>query len=117
MWTDLTKMRALTKATNDAKFCAVFSHLSARRLNRLSLPMVCSIRARPLYSSFGKNFGLSTVFSRYGITGQIPRCRAAARFARASYPLSVITARGVMSGPMSSRTSNCRLSLASPPVR
>jgi hypothetical protein len=31
--------------------------------------------------------------------------------------LSVITARGVMSGPMSSRMSNCRLSLASPPVR
>jgi hypothetical protein len=31
-----------------AKFCAVFSQRKAIRLKRLSLPMVCSMRARPL---------------------------------------------------------------------
>src|SRR5215207_4849699 len=48
----------------------------------------------------------------YGITGQRPRSRAAARLPLLSYPLSPTTARGVMSGPRSSRTSNCGLSLA-----
>lgn len=51
------------------------------------------------------------------MTGQTPRSRAACRLAFASLPLSATTARGVTSGPMSSRVSNWRLSLASPPVR
>jgi hypothetical protein len=47
----------------------------------------------------------------------MPRLRAASRLALAPQPLSVITARGLMSGPMPSRVSNWRLSLASPLVR
>src|SRR4051812_47681113 len=49
--------------------------------------------------------------------GQMCRSRAAWRFGSASYPLSVSAALGVMSGPISSRISSCRLSLASPLVR
>src|SRR3712207_6167734 len=45
------------------------------------------------------------------------RLRAAERFPLLSYPLSPTAARGVMSGPRSSRTSNCGLSLAWPSVR
>ncbi len=72
---------------------------------------------RPLYRRLGKNRPLCLEFSRRGITGVMPRARAAARFASLSYPLSVIAMRGRISGPMSSEVSNCVLSLASPPVR
>ena len=72
--------------------------------------------ARVLYNAFGKNFGFSLALERYGMIGQTLRFRAADRLALASYPLSVMTARGVISGPLSSKLSNCRLSLASPPV-
>src|SRR4051794_36801290 len=51
------------------------------------------------------------------MTGQMPRDRAASRLALLSYPLSPTTARGVMSGPRSSRIEKCRLSLACPGVR
>jgi hypothetical protein len=53
----------------------------------------------------------------YGMTGQMPRLRAPSRLALASYPLSVMAARGAMSGPRSRRISKLRLSLASPPVK
>ena len=95
----------------------VFSHRMATRLKRFSLPMACSTRARVLYSNFGKNFGLLSLLDRYGITGTIPRSRQASRFAFESYPLSVIAARGLMSGPMSSDIFSCVLSLTSPPVK
>ena len=69
----------------------------AMRLKRLSLPTACSMRARALYSIFGKNAGLSMAFDLNGMTGQMPRRRAPSRLAFASYPLSVIAARGAMS--------------------
>ena len=56
-------------------------------------------------------------FDLYGMTGQMPRLRAPSRLALASYPLSVMAARGAMSGPRSRRISKLRLSLASPPVK
>ena len=49
--------------------------------------------------------------------GLMPRLRKAARFAAESQPLSVMAARGVMSGPMSSDVSSWVQSLVSPPVR
>jgi len=69
------------KPTMASKLTLVFSHRSATRLKRFSLPIACSIRARVLYSSFGKNLGLLLLFERYGITGAIPRARHAARLA------------------------------------
>lgn len=69
------------KLTMASKLAAVFSHLIATRLKRFSLPIACSIRARALYKTFGKNFGLSFTLDLYGITGTIPRARQAARFA------------------------------------
>ncbi len=45
------------------------------------------------------------------------RARQAARLAFESYPLSVIAARGVISGPMSSEVTSCVQSLTSPAVR
>jgi hypothetical protein len=96
---------------------SVFSQRMATRLKRLSLPIVCSMRARSLYRRLGKKRPRCLEFSRRGMTGVIPRARAAARLAWLSYPLSVIAMRGRMSGPMSSEISNCVLSLASPPVR
>jgi hypothetical protein len=104
----------LTLAT---KLAAVFSHLSATRLNRFSLPIACSILARALHKTFGKNFGLSLTLARYGITSTIPRSRQATRFAFESYRLSVSAARGWMSGPIPSEHINCVLSLTSPLVR
>ncbi len=94
---------------------SVFSQRMATRLNRLSLPIICSIRARSLYRRLGKR-PRCLEFSRRGITGVMPRARAARRFASLSYPLSVIAMRGRTSGPMSSDVSNCVLSLASPGV-
>lgn len=47
VWTDLAKMRPQAQAMRAAKFSAVFSQRRAMRLKRFSLPMVCSIRARP----------------------------------------------------------------------
>jgi hypothetical protein len=90
----------------------VFSQRIATRLKRFNLPMSCSIRARVRYRVMGKCFGLALAFDRYGMIGTVPCWRAAARFVSASYPLSVITPRGTMSGPIPSRTLNCRLSLA-----
>lgn len=90
------------KLTIASKLTAVFSHLMATRLKRFSLPIACSTRARALYKTFGKKFGLFFTLERYGITGTMPRSRHAARFAFESYPLSVSAARGLMSGPMSS---------------
>ena len=69
------------KPTIASKLILVFSQRSATRLNRFSLPTSCSMRARVLYSSFGKNFGLFFAFDRYGMTGAMPRARQAARFA------------------------------------
>jgi hypothetical protein len=70
-----------------------------------------------LVEYFRKNAGLSIAFDLYGMTGQMPRLRAPSRLALASYPLSVMAARGAMSGPRSRRISKLRLSLASPPVK
>src|SRR4051812_46421203 len=78
---------------------SVFSQRMATRLNRLSLPMVCSMRARSLYRRFGKKRPLCFEFSRGGITGVMPRASAATRFASLSYPLSVTAMRGRTSGP------------------
>ena len=36
------------RTANEPQFCAVFSHRSAIRLKRLSLPTACSMRARAL---------------------------------------------------------------------
>jgi hypothetical protein len=88
----------------------------ATRLNRFSLPVPGSTRARVPYSSFGKNFVLLLLLERYGITVTIPRSRQASRFAFESYSRSVIAARGLMSGQMSSDVFSCALSLTSPPV-
>ncbi len=96
---------------------SVFSQRMATRLNRLSLPIVCSMRARSLYKRLGKKRPLCFEFSRRGITGVMPRARAAARLAWLSYPLSVIAMRGRISGPMSIDVSNSVLSLTCPPVR
>ena len=46
MWTNLIKHSPAAKLTIERKFCAVFSHRNATRLNRLSCPKPCSIRAR-----------------------------------------------------------------------
>jgi hypothetical protein len=105
------------KLTIASKLTAVFSHLMATRLKRFSLPIACSTRARALYRTFGKNFGLPFTLERYGITGTMPRSRQAARFVFESYPLSVSAARGLMSGPIPSEQISCVLSLTSPPVR
>ena len=43
----MTKMKVQARARKAAKFCAVFSQRKAMRLKRLSLPLACSIRARP----------------------------------------------------------------------
>ena len=45
------------------------------------------------------------------MTGQMPRLRAPSRLALASYPLSVMAARGAMSGPRSRRISGSALGL------
>lgn len=58
MWTDLINMKPAARWTKDKKFIAVFSQRSAIRLNRLSLPTPCSMRARALYKALGKNAGL-----------------------------------------------------------
>jgi hypothetical protein len=117
VWTDLisiTQQAKLVSAVNDS---LVLSQRSAMRLKRFSFPIVCSIRARSLYSFFGKKRPRSLEFSLRGMTGVTPRARAASRLGRLSYPLSVIATRGVMSGPRSSEISNCVVSLTSPPVR
>ena len=64
---------------------SVFSQRMATRLNRLSLPMVCSIRARSLYRRLGKKRPRCLEFSRRGITGVMPRASAATRLASLSY--------------------------------
>jgi hypothetical protein len=71
-----------------------FSQRMATHLNRLSLPIVCSMRARSLYRRLGKKRPRSLEFSRRGITGVMPRARAETRFAALSYPLSVTAMRG-----------------------
>src|ERR1700733_4475178 len=48
VWTNLIKQRPAAKLTIDRKFRSVFSHRSATRLKRLSLPTRCSMRARAL---------------------------------------------------------------------
>ena len=48
MWTNLIKQRPAAKATIDLKFLAVFSQRRATRLNRLSRPTPCSMRALAL---------------------------------------------------------------------
>ena len=101
-------------AANDA---LVLSQRNAIRLKRLSFPIVCSIRARSLQSFFGNNRPRSLEFSLRGMTGVIPRVRAASRLERLSYPLSVIATRGRISGPRSREVSHCVVSLPSPPVR
>ena len=117
MWTDFTHIKMHAKLTMASWLVAVFSQRIATRLKRFSLPIACSTRARVLYNRFGKNFGLLLLLERCGITGTIPRSRQAARLALESYPLSVIAARGLISGPMSSEVFSCVLSLTSPPVR
>ncbi len=109
-------MIPIAQAMNDAKFRLVFSHRMAIRLNRFNLPFSCSIRARNLYRSLDTGLA-SLAFLRRGMTGTMPRSRAACRFASESYPLSAMTPSGVASGPISSRVSNCLVSLASLPVR
>ena len=94
------------KQTMASKLTFVFSHQSANRLKRFDLPTACSMRARVLYGNFGKNLGLFLVFERYGMIGAIPRFRHAVRFAFESEPLSVIAARGRMSGPISREHTN-----------
>jgi hypothetical protein len=41
-------MKVQARAMKAAKFWAVFSQRKAMRLKRLSLPLPCSMRARPL---------------------------------------------------------------------
>ena len=48
LWTVLISDRLQVKPVNASKDAAVLSHRSAIRLQRLSFPMVCSIRARSL---------------------------------------------------------------------
>jgi hypothetical protein len=48
VWMDLIKMKAQISTMKEPNFLAVFSQRNAMRLNRLILPIVCSIRARPL---------------------------------------------------------------------
>lgn len=74
-------MKPSASETMLAKLFVVFSQRSATRLNRFSLPKACSMRARPLSMILGKNFGLFLAFDLVGIAGQMPRARAAARFA------------------------------------
>ncbi|MDQ3560677.1 MAG: hypothetical protein M3453_16125 [Pseudomonadota bacterium] len=64
-----------------------------------------------------KKAGLSFSLSLCGMTGAMPRARAAVRLALLEYPLSPMAARGVMSGPMSSSVTKCGASAFSPPVR
>ena len=78
---DLTKTNAAARATMAAKFRLVFSHRRATRLKRLSLPPACSMRVRPRSRAFAKKPGLSFLFTLYGMTGMMPRDRAACRFA------------------------------------
>ena len=80
MWTDFTRIIMHAKQTMASKLAFVFSHRSTTRLKRFNLPTACSMRARVLYSNFGKNFGLFLVFERYGMIGAIPRRRQAVRF-------------------------------------
>ncbi len=47
VWTDLSRMNPKASETMASKLLAVFSHRSATRLKRLSLPKACSMRARP----------------------------------------------------------------------
>jgi hypothetical protein len=54
------------KAAKAAKFVAVFSQRMAICLNRLSLPIACSIRARPRWSRFGKKLLSDGVGSFHG---------------------------------------------------
>ena len=51
-------MKPAARWTKDKKFIAVFSQRSAIRLNRLSLPTPCSMRARALYKALGRERGL-----------------------------------------------------------
>ena len=81
MWTDFTRIIMHAKQTMASKLALVFSHRSATRLKRFNFPIICSMRARVLYSNFGKNLGLFLAFERYGMTGTIPRRRQAVRFA------------------------------------
>ena len=99
-----------------AQFAAVFSQRSAMRLERLSSPMARPVRARPRWGTFGEGTGRFLASLRKGMTGRMPRLRAAPRSASASPPLSVTTARGAVSGPIPSGVSNCRPSRASPPA-
>lgn len=117
MWTDLIKMKAAARWTKDRKFIAVFSQRNAIRLNLLSLPTPCSMRARALYKALGKKAGLVLTLDLWGMTGAMLRFRAASRLALLSYPLSPIAARGSALGPRSSRIGNCGASPFSPPVR
>jgi hypothetical protein len=48
MWTDFAQIKVQAREMKAAKFWAVFSQRNAIRLKRLSLPMVCSMRARAL---------------------------------------------------------------------
>ena len=81
MWTNFTNIIMHAIQTMASKLTFVFSHRSATRLKRFNLPTACSMRARVLYSNFGKNLGLFLAFERYGMTGAIPRFRQASRFA------------------------------------
>ena len=60
------------------------------------------MRARSLWSFFGKKRFRSFELTFRGMIGAIPRAQATALLERLSYPLSVIATRGVMSGPISS---------------
>jgi len=77
-------MKLSARETMLAKLLAVFSQRRATRLKRFSLPKVCSMRARFLYRSLGKNVGLFLALERVGMMGQIERSREAERLDLAS---------------------------------
>jgi hypothetical protein len=81
VWTNLIKQRPAAKLTIDLKFLAVFSHRSATRLNRLSRPTPCSMRALALSRVRAKKAGLSFSLALCGMTGAMPRTLAASRLA------------------------------------
>lgn len=67
--------------------------------------------------AFGKKPGLAFSLVLFGMTGMMPRDRAASRLALLAYPLSPTAARGSTSGPSPSRIEKCGASPFSPPVR
>ena len=80
----MIKIKVAAIETIDRKFLAVFSHLSATRLKRLSFPIICSMRALPRYRAFANRLGMFRRFERYGMIATAPAAVANARFSSLS---------------------------------